>query len=159
VSDGSVKNPVVGFRVTRWTPELEELERKRKELEKGPPAVDPKDLMDSKEVKELKKGMNIMAYTLDEMNLPKATKLSLVYKAKGAGRLGTLYWCDRRKKRKPPSSCGRLEVEDLSSIVIGKQTRILQTAAATMAEAEACLSLIGPSSQISIEMEEGEVSS
>mmetsp|Transcript_1279 Transcript_1279/g.2431 ORF Transcript_1279/g.2431 Transcript_1279/m.2431 type:complete len:174 (+) Transcript_1279:1093-1614(+) len=88
---------------------------------------------------------------------PRQRRWLLSTRPKKAGRLGTLFWCDPRKKRKPPADCGRLEVEDLASISLGKQTRILQTAAATMAEAEACLSLIGPSGQISLEMEEGEL--
>ncbi|GAB5355756.1 hypothetical protein AAMO2058_000232700 [Amorphochlora amoebiformis] len=155
-SDGSVKNPVVGFRVIRWTTEMEEMEKKRKQLQKGPPPVDVKKLVDNKDVKALSKGVNIMAYQLDDMQLPKAQKMCLVYKAKKAGRLGTLFWCDRRKKRRPPVDCGKLELEDLVSISLGKQTRILQTSAATMAEAEGCMSLIGPSGQLSIEAEEGE---
>eukprot|EP00467_Chlorarachnion_reptans_P001867 CAMPEP_0114522766 /NCGR_PEP_ID=MMETSP0109-20121206/20921_1 /TAXON_ID=29199 /ORGANISM="Chlorarachnion reptans, Strain CCCM449" /LENGTH=534 /DNA_ID=CAMNT_0001704013 /DNA_START=95 /DNA_END=1702 /DNA_ORIENTATION=+ len=155
-SNGSVKDPVIGFRVVRWTPELEEMERKRKELARGPPKVDPKDLMDCKEVKQLKKGMNIMVYSLDEMNIAKASKMCLLYDPK-IGRLGTFIWCDRRKKRKPPKSAGRLEIDTLACISLKKQTRILQTAAATMAEAEACISLIGPESQVSIEMEDGEL--
>lgn len=156
-SDGSVKNPVVGFYVVRWTPELEAMEKKRKELAKGPPKVNHKDLMDCKEVKQLKKGLNIMVYSLDELNIAKASKMCLLYDTKNASRLGTLIWCDRRKKRKPPKDSGRLEVDSLTCISLKKQTRILQTSAATMAEAEACLSLIGPDSQVSIEMEEGEL--
>jgi len=152
-----VKDPVVGFRVLRWSPEMEALEKKRKELEKGPPSVDSKAILKCAEVKALSKGLNIMAFVLDDMQLPKAVKMCLVYKAKEGGRLGTLVWCDRRKKRKPPKDCGRLDVESLASVSMGKQSRILLTAAATMAEAEACLCLIGPDSQIAIEMEEGEV--
>lgn len=155
-SNGSVKNPVVGLRIIRWTPELEALEKKRRELtEAGPPAVDKKALLKNKSVKAVSKGLDIVGFSLDEMGKPKAKKMCIVYK-KEPGRLGSLLWCDRRKRRRPPKDSPSIDLDTLSLVTLGKQSRTLQSGAATMAEAEACMGLISPVAQVALEMEEGE---